>query len=177
MSFWGYSRPDGSIGARNYVGVISTVACANDVAQWIARGLPECALFVHQQGCGQSQPDMEMVHRTLISLGCNPNLASVLLVSLGCEGPVDDIVQGIAATGKRVDKVVVVTAPADVQRARVLKRPGMTAEKFEAILAKQMPDAEKRKRADFVVDTSQGLDSARRQVRAIIETLAGENAG
>jgi len=107
MSFWGYSRPDGSIGARNYVGVISTVACANDVAQWIARDLPECAPFVHQQGCGQSQPDMEMVHRTLISLGCNPNLASVLLVSLGCEGPVDDIVQGIAATGKRVDKVVI----------------------------------------------------------------------
>jgi len=73
---------------------------------------------------------------------------------------------------KRVDAVVVVTAPSEVQRARVLERPGMTEEKFAAILAKQMPDAEKRRRADFVVDTSQGLDAARAQVRAILESVA-----
>ncbi len=107
MSFWGYVRPDGSVGTRNYVGVISTVTCANDVAYWIARQVPGSAFFVHQQGCGQSQPDMDIVHRTLISLGCNPNLAAVLLVSLGCEGPVDDIMEGIAASGKPVAKVVV----------------------------------------------------------------------
>ncbi len=71
----------------------------------------------------------------------------------------------------RVDKVVVVTAPADVQRSRVLARPGMTAEKFEAILAKQVPDADKRRMADFVVDTGQGMDAARRQVRAILDAL------
>ncbi|MEO5323154.1 dephospho-CoA kinase [Mesorhizobium sp. CC13] len=71
----------------------------------------------------------------------------------------------------RVDKVVVVTAPADVQRERVLARPGMTAEKFEAILAKQVPDAEKRKLADYVVDTSRGLDAARAAVQAIIDDL------
>jgi dephospho-CoA kinase len=73
---------------------------------------------------------------------------------------------------KRVDAVVVVTAPPEVQRARVMERPGMTEEKFAAILAKQMPDAEKRRRADFVVDTSQGLDAARAQVRAILESVA-----
>ena len=73
----------------------------------------------------------------------------------------------------RVDKVVVVTAPADVQRARVLARPGMTVEKFEAILARQVPDAEKRRLADFVVDTGKGLDAAREQVRAIISELTG----
>lgn len=73
----------------------------------------------------------------------------------------------------RVDKVVVVTAPADVQRERVLARPGMTVEKFEAILAKQVPDAEKRRQADFVIDTSGGLDSARGQVDAVIHSLAG----
>jgi dephospho-CoA kinase len=72
----------------------------------------------------------------------------------------------------RVDAVVVVSAPADVQRARVLQRPGMTAEKFEAILAQQMADAEKRRRADFVVDTSQSFEAARAQVRAVLAAVA-----
>lgn len=72
---------------------------------------------------------------------------------------------------KNVDAVVVVSAPAELQRERVLARPGMSVEKFEAILAKQTPDAEKRERADFVVDTSRGLDAARDQVNAIIAKL------
>jgi len=72
----------------------------------------------------------------------------------------------------RVDAIVVVSAPADVQRARMLARPGMTPEKFEAILRKQMPDAEKRARADFIVDSSQGLDFARAQVHAILQQVA-----
>lgn len=71
----------------------------------------------------------------------------------------------------RVDKVVVVTAPADVQRARVLARPGMTVDKFEAILARQVPDVEKRRQADFIVDTGKGMDAARDAVRGIIEQL------
>ena len=71
----------------------------------------------------------------------------------------------------RVDKVVVVTAPAEVQRQRVLARPGMTEEKFRAILARQVPDAEKRRLADFIVDSSQGMEAARDQVRAIIDAL------
>jgi dephospho-CoA kinase len=73
---------------------------------------------------------------------------------------------------RRVDAVVVVSAPPEVQRARVLERPGMTVEKLEAILAKQMPDAEKRARADFVVDTAQGYEAARAQVRAILGAVA-----
>jgi dephospho-CoA kinase len=73
---------------------------------------------------------------------------------------------------ERVDAVVVVSAPAEVQRARVLERPGMTVEKLEAIMAKQMPDAEKRRRADFVVDTSKGFDAARAEVRAILAAVA-----
>jgi dephospho-CoA kinase len=72
----------------------------------------------------------------------------------------------------RVDAVVVVSAPPEVQRARVLERSGMTVEKFEAILAKQMPDAEKRRRADFVVDTSQRFAAARAQVRAVLAAVA-----
>ena len=73
---------------------------------------------------------------------------------------------------RRCDAVVVVSAPADVQRARAFERPGMTEEKFQAILAKQMPDAEKRASADFVVDTSKGLDAARVQVREILGRIA-----
>ena len=59
MSFWGYCRADGSAGTRNYVGVISTVTCANDVAQWIVERVPGCALFTHQQGCGQHHGSAE----------------------------------------------------------------------------------------------------------------------
>ena len=73
---------------------------------------------------------------------------------------------------KDVDAVVVVSAPPDVQRARVLARPGMTEEKFAAILAKQTPDAQKRAGADFVVHSDGGLDSARREVRLILDELA-----
>jgi len=69
------------------------------------------------------------------------------------------------------DAVVVVSAPAEVQRQRVLARPGMTEERFAAILAKQMPDADKRARADFIVDTSQGFDAARQQVREILRQV------
>ncbi|HEX5845012.1 MAG TPA: dephospho-CoA kinase [Rhodoplanes sp.] len=72
---------------------------------------------------------------------------------------------------QRVDVVVVVSAPFEEQRRRVLRRPGMTAERFESLLVKQLPNAEKRQRADFVVDTSQGFDSARAQVRAILQNL------
>jgi dephospho-CoA kinase len=73
---------------------------------------------------------------------------------------------------KRVDAVVVVSAPEEVQRARVLARPGMTEDKLAAILAKQMPDAEKRQRADFIVDTSRGFEPARAQIRAILDAVA-----
>ena len=67
-----------------------------------------------------------------------------------------------------VDAVVVVTADAATQEQRVMARPGMTRERFDAILARQMPDAEKRRRADFVVDTGGGLDAARARVREIV---------
>ena len=73
---------------------------------------------------------------------------------------------------KRVDAVVVVSAPAEVQRERVLGRPGMSAEKLDALLARQTSDADKRARAHFVVDSSRSFDSARAQVRGILRAVA-----
>jgi dephospho-CoA kinase len=70
----------------------------------------------------------------------------------------------------RVDATVVVSAPAEMQRARVLER-GVTAERLEALLARQMPDAEKRARADFVVDSGQGIEHAMTQVRQILDAV------
>ena len=76
---------------------------------------------------------------------------------------------------KEVDIAVVVSAPAEVQRERALARPGMTPEKLQTILARQMPDAEKRRRADFIVDSSKGLEHARAQVRHILDILAARS--
>lgn len=73
---------------------------------------------------------------------------------------------------ERIDYVVVVTAPAEVQRERVMARPGMTEERFESLLAKQMPDAEKRRRADFLIDTSLGMEAARAKVRDIVDVVS-----
>jgi dephospho-CoA kinase len=73
---------------------------------------------------------------------------------------------------RRVDAVVVATAPVEVQRARAMSRSGMTEQRLDAMLARQMPDSEKRLRADFLVDTSRGFDDARAQVRAILDKVA-----
>jgi len=73
---------------------------------------------------------------------------------------------------RRCDAVVVVSAPAEMQRRRAFERPGMSEDKFAALVAKQTPDAEKRRRADFVLDTSQGFDHARAQVRDILRRVA-----
>lgn len=73
----------------------------------------------------------------------------------------------------RCDAVLLVTATPETQRDRVLARPGMNPEKFAALLAQQMPDAEKRRRAQFHVDTGQGLAAAEHQVRAILQALSG----
>ncbi|MCA3739746.1 dephospho-CoA kinase [Phenylobacterium sp.] len=72
---------------------------------------------------------------------------------------------------RNMDAVVVVTAPAEVQRARVLAREGMTPERLDAILARQTPDAQKRERADFIIDTGQGLEAARAEVARVLAAV------
>lgn len=75
---------------------------------------------------------------------------------------------------ERVDKIAVVSAPLEIQRQRVLQRDGWTEEKFQAVLARQIPDSEKRMRADFIIDTSKGLEYAENEVDNIISLLMSE---
>ena len=86
MEFMGYVRPDGKVGARNYVAVIPSVTCANDVANAICHQVQGTITYLHHQGCCQMPPDLERVTDTLISLGMSPNVGAILIVSLGCEG-------------------------------------------------------------------------------------------
>lgn len=135
MEFMGYVRPDGKVGARNYVGVIPSVTCANDVAQAICRQVMGTVSFLHHQGCCQMPPDLERVTDTLISLGKSPNLASVLVVSLGCEGTDHErMVKEIAATGKHVEIIHIqelggvskaIQAGTDIARRMVIEASGL----------------------------------------------------
>jgi len=108
MEFKGYRRDNGKVGTRNYIGVISTVVCANEVAEKISSQVLSTVPFLHQQGCCQTPLDIDRVTNVLIGLGRNPNLASVLLVSLGCESvELGAVAEGISQTGKRVETVTI----------------------------------------------------------------------
>ena len=108
MEFMGFQRENGEIGVRNYVAVIPTVGCANEVAEAIADKVPGSKPLLHHQGCCMIQSDIEVMERTLIGLGSNPNVAAVVLVGLGCESvSIDKVGDGIAETGKPVESVVI----------------------------------------------------------------------
>ena len=101
--FMGFHRPDGRVGARNLVGVIPSVTCANDVAQAIVTEVQGTVGYFHHQGCCQLPPDLDRVTATLTSLGQSPNLGAVLIVSLGCEGTdFEQMYKTIEASGKPV---------------------------------------------------------------------------
>ena len=108
MKFYGYKRADGKVGTRNYVGVFATVVCSNEVANVIADQVQGAVAFTHQQGCCQTTPDLDIVTQTLKSLGKSPNLASIILLALGCEGTdVEAVAEDIRATGKRVEVLTI----------------------------------------------------------------------
>ena len=135
MEFMGYIRPDGKVGARNFVAVIPSVTCANDVALAICRQVQGTVTYLHHQGCCQLPPDLERVTDTLISIGCSPNTASVLIVSLGCEGTDHErMVKEISATGKRVEIIHIqelggvskaIMAGTNIARRLVIEASGM----------------------------------------------------
>jgi len=113
---------------------------------------------------------LEVIVHPLVAAGRRDDLEAA--EAAGVKLAVLDIPLLFETGGDRaVDAVVVVTADPDIQAARVLARPGMTRERLDAILSRQTPDAEKRVRADFIVDTAGGIDAARRQVAAIVGTV------
>lgn len=108
MDIWGYRRPDGRAGIRNHVLILSTIVCANEVADRIFRSVEGVVPVVHPHGCGQLGVDFEQTKRTLVGVALNPNVASVLVVGLGCEKMEAKMVAGeIAARGKRVETLVI----------------------------------------------------------------------
>lgn len=108
MSFLGFPRADGSVGTRNYVAIVPTVVCATATARQVSENIKGSVPFIHHQGCALIPDDLAMANRTLMNLGRNPNIAAVLLISLGCDPmDIDGIAEGIASGGKPVDKLVI----------------------------------------------------------------------
>lgn len=108
MTFYGYRRENGEVGVRNIILVLPSVFCANKTAEQIAKNVEGTVCMRHPLGCGQVGKDLEMSARTLAALGRNPNVYAVLVVGLGCERILpQELVDGIAASGKKVAKVVI----------------------------------------------------------------------
>jgi len=108
MKLSGYVRPDGSVGFRNHVVILSSVGCANDVSQKLAHMYPNTLLLTHRQGCGQLGEDKEQAARTLAGLGKNPNIAAVLVIGMGCESiTAEYLAEEISKTKKSVEYLTV----------------------------------------------------------------------
>ena len=110
MEFMGYPRPDGSAGARNYVAVIPAQQCANELAHRIADSVGGAVLALpHTDTCGNVKPDRDAAMRALVGIGCNPNLAGVVVVGVGCDGGAreDAIANGIAESRKPVECFII----------------------------------------------------------------------
>jgi altronate dehydratase large subunit len=106
MQFQGYKRENGQYGVRKHILVLSSVVCANHVVNQIAENVKIAVPFCHANGCGQLGIDREQTLHTLIGVGKNPNVAAVLIVSLGCESlPTDVLFEEIKSTGKRLEYI------------------------------------------------------------------------
>jgi len=86
MGFSGYRRENGRVGVRNFVGIFSTVACANQLTHQIASKVKGCIPFTHAHGCGQVKSDLKVVEEILVNLIMNPNIGAAMIVGIGCEG-------------------------------------------------------------------------------------------
>ncbi len=105
-SYQGYLRKDGKVGARNYVAIIPSVVCANEVVEAIVANTVMTQGIIHHQGCCQTPPDLERITDCLIKLCENPNVGAALIVSLGCEGVDTNRLEAAArATGKPIERI------------------------------------------------------------------------
>lgn len=108
MKFLGYERPDGTVGIRNYVSILSGTACMNEAVVKICTDMSNVVPPPHNQACSLLREDLERKKRTLIGIGQNPNVAAVLVVGLGCENPsAQELAQGIAQSQKPVTFITV----------------------------------------------------------------------
>jgi altronate dehydratase large subunit len=108
MTFYGYRRWNGRVGVRNHLLILSTVVCANEVAQRIHQRVPTSVLAVHPFGCGLLGEDLEQMKRTLIGFSTNPNVGAVLVVGLGCEElDARCLAEDIMKSGQRVESLVI----------------------------------------------------------------------
>lgn len=141
MKWYGYRRADGQVGSRNYVAIIPSVTCANDVANAIAHEVQGTVVYLHHQGCCQLPPDLDRVTDTLISLGKSPNVGAVLIVSLGCEGTDHErMYKELSATGKPVEIIHIqelggvtnaIREGTDIARRLVIEISGLQREPAE----------------------------------------------
>lgn len=136
MNFYGYPRENGTYGVRNYVAVMSSVICANGVAEEIARRVPGVLPLTHTHGCG---PTGEITLRTLSGIGSNPNISALLIIGLGCEETVaEDIAKEVSSSGKPVEYLVIQKDGGSTETAR----------KGAEIARKMLKHAEQQKRIE-----------------------------
>jgi altronate dehydratase large subunit len=107
LGFYGYKRENSYPGIRNYVGIFSTVVCANQLTRNIAAKVPNCVSFTHSHGCGQVKSDLELVENILVNLISNPNIGAAIIVGVGCEGvQVNKVYDRCKSIHKPVETVV-----------------------------------------------------------------------
>ncbi|MCI5851900.1 MAG: altronate dehydratase family protein [Sutterellaceae bacterium] len=175
--FMGYPRPDGTAGTRNYVGVLSTVVCANDAASRVRH--PMARVFTQQGGCSQTSPDVKGIERVLVNLARNPNLGAVVLVSLGCESVHSEAVaeEIRKETGKPVRLVVIQKEGSEEEAEK--KLDSAVREFADAIKADRVPVPVSKLRLGLKCgssDTTQGL-SANPAAGAVVDRLEALGAG
>lgn len=107
MKFYGYPRPDGKVGTRNYVALIPAVSCVNPIVKHISNMIRGTVALRHDQGCPHPPEDLELVTRTLINLGKNPNVGAAVIIGMGCELVKSErVYESIKESGKPVDLII-----------------------------------------------------------------------
>lgn len=133
-TFLGYPRPGNRAGTRNYLAVLPTVFCANEVAANIAKRFQRARPLLHHQGCAQLKPDVDRITQTLIGLGTNPNVGGVLLIGLGCESvSIQEVFEGIRRRGQKAEKLIIQNAGG---MKKAVRRGIELAKKLDRSLAK-----------------------------------------